>query len=316
MALSNRSSSLASSTQQSPAQRYSAQQTPSRQIQSRNTTPQSAPALPVTPSPGTWRHPRFEEIARRQQAATFTDKNVTTLLWNIGALYVPIHDKAISSNTNSPILHPLLLDPISSTLGDWPPWSLRSLWNYLIPLLLLYNIYTAASPLFLRKDAPFAFLRTDEFADIPLTPTQRSLLGLDPNAGPPATPGTQFLTPPRYPRSATPKSGTPGSRGSSNAGSPASRKDSPLGRLGSGAEFSPSGSPLWQKTVGGKSTARRHSYGIPSPLGPGGAVKEGSIFGVPSTPSPTAGKGASVPLNSRWLYERGRSDSGSRSVYM
>ncbi|MCJ1377741.1 hypothetical protein MMC17_000837 [Xylographa soralifera] len=314
MALVNRSSSLTSSTQRSPAQRPPAQLTPIRQAQSRNITPQSAPAIPITPSPGTWRHPKFEEIARRQQAATFTDKNVTTLLWNTGALIATwpltsLHDAY-------PILHPLLLKPLSSTLGDWPLWSLRSLWTYIIPLLFLYNIYTAASPLFLHKDAPFAFLRKDEFADIPLTPTQRSLLGLDPNAIPPVTPGTQFLTPPRYPRSATPKSGTPGSRGSSNAGSPVSRKGSPLGRPGSGSEFSPSGSPLWQKALGGNSAARRHSYGIPSPLGPGGAGKDVSVYGVPNTPSPTVGKGASVPLNSRWLYERGRSNSGSRSVYM
>ncbi|MCJ1287628.1 hypothetical protein MMC26_006980 [Xylographa opegraphella] len=314
MALANRSSSLTSSAQQSPAQRQPAQQTPVRPSQSRNVTPQPGSVLPATPSPGTWRHPKFEEIARRQQAATFTDRNVTTLLWNIGALIATwplasLHDAY-------PMLRPVLLNPLSSTLGGWPIWSLHVLWNYIIPLLFLYNIYTAASPIFRHKDAPFAFLRKDEFADIPLTPTQRSLLGLDPNGGPPVTPKTQYLTPPRYPRSATPNSGTPGSRGSSNAGSPASRKESPLGRPGSGSEFSPSGSPLWQKTLGGNSAARRHSYGIPSPLGPGGAGKEGSVFGIPNTPSPTAGKAASVPLNSRWLYERGRSNSGSRSVYM
>ncbi|MCJ1392777.1 hypothetical protein MMC18_005648 [Xylographa bjoerkii] len=314
MAMANRSSSLTSSTQQSSAQRLPAQQTPTRQTQSRNATPQSAPALPVTPSPGTWRHPKFEEIARRQQAATFTDRNVTALLWNTGALIAtwPI----TSLHDAYPIFYPLLLRPLSGIFGDWPLWSLRSLWNYIIPLIFLYNIFTAASPLFLHKDAPFAFLRKDEFADIPLTPTQRSLLGLDPNATPPVTPGTQFLTPPRYPRSATPKSGTPKSRGSSNAGSPASRKESPLGRPGSGSEFSPSGSPLWQKALGGNSAARRHSYGIPSPLGPGGVGKDASVFGVPNTPSPTAGKGASVPLNSRWLYERGRSNSGARGVHM
>ncbi|MCJ1398879.1 hypothetical protein MMC11_002080 [Xylographa trunciseda] len=312
MALANRGSSLTSSTQQSPAQRPSAQQTPTRQTQNRTATPQSAPALPVAPSPGTWRHPKFDEIARRQQAASFTDRNVTTLLWNTGALIAtwPL----TSLHEAYPILRPVLLQPLSSTLGDWPLWSLRSLWNYIIPLLFLYNIYVAASPLFLHKDAPFAFLRKDEIADIPLTPTQRSLLGLDPNATPPVTPGTQFLTPPRYPRSATPKSRTPGSRGSSNAGSPASRKESPLGRAGGGSDFSPSGSPLWQKALGGNSAARRHSYGIPSPLGPGGAGKDASLYGAPSTPSPTAGKGASVPLNSRWLYERGRSNSGARSV--
>ena len=167
-------------------------------------------------------------------------------------------------------------------------------------------------------------VKKDDLIDIPLTPSQRSLLGLDPNATPPATPGTAYITPPRYLRSATPTRGTPGSRSSSAAGSPVSRKGSPLGRTGwqGGEGYSPAGSPLWQKAVGSRE-GRRHSYGVPSPLGSGtgGAGKdlmgkEMSVYSVPSTPSPTGGRGsASVPLNSRWLYERGRSMSGSRSIY-
>lgn len=64
-------------------------------------------------------------------------------------------------------------------------------------------------------------------------------------------------------------------------------------------------------------TNRRSSYGSPSPLGPGlgGSVLGGSVFGAPSTPSPTAGRGASVGLNSKWLYEKGRRDSGGRSPF-
>jgi nucleoporin POM34 len=38
--------------------------------------------LPIPDSPGTWRHPRLDEIARRQTAATFTNKNVNTLIFN------------------------------------------------------------------------------------------------------------------------------------------------------------------------------------------------------------------------------------------
>ncbi|MCJ1475809.1 hypothetical protein MMC13_004473 [Lambiella insularis] len=299
MALANRTSTSIAPSQQGRAQQSPAQQTPARQ-----TSSQPSPALPVTPSPGTWRHPKFEEIAKRQQAATFTDSNVTKLLWNAAALIATwpltyIHDAY-------PILHSVL-QQLSSTFGEWPAWSLRSLWDYVIPLILLYNIYAAISPLFLRRD---------ELADIPLTPTQRSLLGLDPNATPPATPGAQYVTPPRYQRSATPRSGTPGSRSSSNLGTPTSRKESPLGKQFSGSEFSPSASPLWQKAVGGSAGSRRHSYGLSSPLGPGGAGKDVSVFGVPNTPSPTAGKGVSVPLNSRWLFEKGRSNSGGRSVFI
>ena len=79
--------------------------------------------------------------------------------------------------------------------------------------------------------------------------------------------------------------------------------------------FSPSASPLWQKTLGGggsggRDSLRRHSYGSPSPLGPGVGIKDGSVFGVPGTPSPSTGRGASVGLNNRWLYERGRASPG------
>ncbi|PQE23796.1 high-temperature-induced dauer-formation protein [Rutstroemia sp. NJR-2017a BBW] len=39
---------------------------------------------PSTPQTGTWRHPKFDEIARRQNAATFSDQNMKKLLWNGG----------------------------------------------------------------------------------------------------------------------------------------------------------------------------------------------------------------------------------------
>ena len=42
--------------------------------------------LTSTPSPGTWRHPRFGEITRRKNAATFDGENVRKLVWNGGAL--------------------------------------------------------------------------------------------------------------------------------------------------------------------------------------------------------------------------------------
>ncbi|MCJ1247949.1 hypothetical protein MMC30_005164 [Trapelia coarctata] len=267
------------------------------------------PLAAVPPSPGTWRHPKFDEIARRQQASTFNDRNITKILWNTGTLIA----------TCSSVIPLSVPETITNYLGPYPFLTLHILWNYIIPLVFLYNIFTAFSPLILHKD---------EFTDIPLTPSQRSLLGLDPDATPPATPGTTYITPPRYPRSATPTRGTPGSRSSSAAGSPVSRKGSPIGTTGgqgSGEGYSPAGSPLWQKAVGSRES-RRHSYGLSSPLGMGGAGtggpgkdlfgKDMSVYSVPSTPSPTGGRGAaSVPLNSRWLYERGRSLSGSRSIY-
>lgn len=175
-------------------------------------------------------------------------------------------------------------------------------------ILFIYNIAFAIAP---------AMRPRDNLTDIPLTPTQRASLGLDPtSAPPPNTAVSSYITPPRYPRAPTPRNSSSGSRSRSPVGSPASRRGSPLsGRQGSDSPFSPSPSPLWQKAIGGgRDTSRRHSYGSPSPLGPG-AGKDLSVLGVPSTPSPLAGRGASVGLNSKWLYERGRASPGGRSLY-
>lgn len=173
----------------------------------------------------------------------------------------------------------------------------------LICLLGFYNIVTALSPLYINKD---------ELTDIPLTPTQRSLLGLDPNATPPLTPGTQYITPPRYPRSPTPRNISPAPRSTSIYSTPITQTPS-FGRESSDSPTaSLAASPLWQKSLAKtRDTARRSSYGSPSPLGPGYAGGS-SILGAPHTPSPTAGRGATVGLNNKWLYQKGRSASGSR----
>lgn len=181
-------------------------------------------------------------------------------------------------------------------------------YNFLgiLSLLSIFNIAVACYPLVMKKD---------NLTDIDLTPSQRALLGLDPNAAPPATSATQYITPPRFPRSATPRNNSPGSWSGSNVDSPISRQGSPsLSLQGSESSFSSSAVPMWQKAVGGsRDIGRRHSYGSPSPLGFGHGGKDTSILGVPSTPSPSAGKGASVGLNNRWLYERrGRLSPGSR----
>lgn len=42
----------------------------------------------VTDSPGTWRHPRLNEIARRRNATTFSEKNVLQIAYNVVALLV------------------------------------------------------------------------------------------------------------------------------------------------------------------------------------------------------------------------------------
>ena len=48
--------------------------------------PQIAGTVFSTPSPGNWRHPKFDEIARRQGASIFDESNVRRIMWNVGAL--------------------------------------------------------------------------------------------------------------------------------------------------------------------------------------------------------------------------------------
>ena len=159
-------------------------------------------------------------------------------------------------------------------------------------LILLFNILTASLPLIQGRD---------DIADIPLTPSQRALLGLEPSSTP-ATPGSQYITPPRYTRSSTPRDS-----GGKRTGSPISGKGSPLAV--SGSPFNPSGSALWQKTVAG-GVARTLSYGSNSPLGSFQIGTDSSSSITPGTPTPVYGKGASVGLSSRWLYDKGRTASG------
>jgi len=172
---------------------------------------------------------------------------------------------------------------------------------YLLHVLFVYNIIVALFPLFRSPD---------EIQDIPLTPAQRKLLGLPPSSKP-ATPDTKFVTPPRYARTPTPVSGSPGSRGN-YSNSPLSGKGSPLAGSVSGSPFSPVASPLLQKAMGGggMNGTRRHSYGS-SPLNPSARM---NIPEMPGTPSPAA-KAPTVGLNSKWLYDKGRRNSGNNRPF-
>jgi nucleoporin POM34 len=172
-------------------------------------------------------------------------------------------------------------------------------------LVFVFNIAVSFYPLLMPMD---------NLTDIPLTPSQRALLGLDPNATPLDTPATQCVTPPRYPRSSTSRSGSPASRGSNSTRSPLSHSASPsLGGDGSESLFSASASTIWQKSVGGpRDSLRRNSFGSPSPRSIGMKSNDVSVLAAPSTPSPVPGKGASIGLNNKWLYERRRVAPGSR----
>ena len=198
----------------------------------------------------------------------------------------------------------------SETLQAAMPISIPASWGtvrQLITLLLVWNIFTALMPFWRSQD---------NFDDIPLTPGQRKLLGLDPNTTTPATPDTQYVTPPRYSYSPGPRASSPANRKSNRSSSPGSRRNSPsaLGQS-SGSPYSPAASPLWQKAMGNRDQSRRHSYGSPSPLGPGTPSKEIGLLGHPNTPSPSTNRGVTVALNSKWLYERGRASPGSRNIY-
>ena len=51
-------------------------------------TPKSTPAPPqlISDSPGSWQHPKFTEIARRQRASTFNGQNLRRIAYNGSAL--------------------------------------------------------------------------------------------------------------------------------------------------------------------------------------------------------------------------------------
>ena len=271
-----------------------------------------------TPSPGTWRHPRFDEIARRQKASTFDASNVHKILFNVLALactwalgwvadygYERMLEFSMDNLMHDrPNVKAVIVRPIGDYYASWTVLIVR--------LALVYNVYCALRPLYGPQDT---------ISDIPLTPTQRSLLGLDPNVSsntPSPSPGVSpIITPPRYRRSITPRSGA------SNSRSPASGSASPLARKASGSSMRANDSPspstpsaLWRKSLTGsaRDVSRRHSYGSSSPLGAGLLGKDLSLMGIPATPSPTTGRGASVALNNKWLYEKGRGSPG-RSIF-
>jgi nucleoporin POM34 len=52
---------------------------------------QSAPPAAPTPPTGTWRHPRLEEIIRRQQESTFGEKNLRKVLYSSFALVLSFY---------------------------------------------------------------------------------------------------------------------------------------------------------------------------------------------------------------------------------
>ncbi|KAI1178520.1 nuclear pore complex component-domain-containing protein [Nemania sp. FL0916] len=251
-------------------------------------TPVKTPPTPRTESPGTWRHPRIQEITKRQQASTFGEKNLKSIIINIGLIISLL------------ILHTVFRRTLR-------PWKLSAprLWiseYYLICGFLLlpaYNIIVSSWPLISAKD---------DLADIPLTPGQRKLLGLPPSSAPP-TPGSVYSTPPRYSRTPS-ASGSPARRLSFSS-SPIinrtpSNQGSPTPATNGSGIASPSNHLLLQKAMFGARRSSLGSLGSPSPLR-GSSSLGASIFGSgPESPSPSpAGKPSSVGLSNKWRYDKG-----------
>lgn len=280
-------------------------------------------------TPGKWRHPHLNEIVRRQNAATFGDHNVRRLVWNGAAL-------AATWFFGGTLRSYAFGLRIFSDNPTYPDLSLLGL-----QLFFVLNIFVALYPVFRPKD---------DLVDIPLTPTQRSLLGLDPSASHHASPGTTYVTPPRYRVSAS-RTASPAGR----SASPLSASASFLGQgASSGPTFSPSTSPLLYKAVsnGGRENTRRPSLSSSTGLGSSGFGTSGysasgftasgfgasglgasgfdssfgssspfgrsslreSHFGPPATPSPIGGKRVNIGLSNKWLYERSRRLSTSNGA--
>ena len=175
---------------------------------------------------------------------------------------------------------------------------------YLLRLFALLNIGLACYPLVRGKD---------NCEDIPLTPAQRFHLGLPPMTRS-ATPQEQeqYVTPPRYSRSTTPQSGTPSSMRAIASGSPLNGRGSPLDggslrRSVSGSPFgsqqqrpSPLGGSGFRSPAGGDRRRLSFQSTLSSP------ITTAEFDAVGSIGTPTKSNKASVGLNSKWLYEKGR----------
>ncbi|KAI1746525.1 nuclear pore complex component-domain-containing protein [Xylaria castorea] len=245
-------------------------------------TPTKAPVTPATESPGTWRHPRLREITRRQEASTFSDKNIRRIIINLSLFVLLV------------VLHSFVKKTLPTRRSAPHVWTYFKYTYYTLLAVPLCNVAINLWPLFRSKD---------DISDIPLTPGQRKLLGLPPSSAPP-TPGSAYSTPPRYTR--TPSGSVSAARRSFSSSpilnrSP-SNHDSPT-PVGNGSSIMSPNYHLLQRAMLG---ARRSSIGSPSPLGV--SISTGaSIFGSgPESPSPSpAGKRSSVGLNSKWRYDKG-----------
>lgn len=212
-------------------------------------------------------------------------------------------------------------------------------WYSSVTLALLRVVLCTNIILLLRPAIPY-ISKQDNFSDIPLTPSQRALLGLNPSTR--STPasaasGAHFITPPKYRRLSGSFSGTSsGGVATDRRSISANYSDSPLStsrytvgfsptpqsiRRASGSPFSPSptASPLFHKAVNLSSqqapeidfSASTQSLGLSTGngLGRSQSLRERSRRESldPTSPTPGTKTPQLVPgVNYKWLYEKGR----------
>lgn len=280
----------------------------------------------ATPSPGTWQHPKLREITRRQAATRFGARDVKIAGTNTALLLLSLYFRSW--------LHAGLSYAVSPIDDFYPSPTIATYALTLFRLYILLNIALTLRPL-----SPY-FKKQDDLTDIPLTPSQRSLLGLpaSPVTGSPVSGG--YITPPRYQRSSgsfsssttskTPQSGR--SISANYASSPVSTSRYTLGfspgsqspfrstqRTASGSPFSPSASPLLHKAIGrGMDREVQDLNSSTSGFSPGlsrsQSVKERGVRDErePGTPSPGGFGGIKRDpgLNYKWLYQTGRGPGG------
>ncbi|KAK5116185.1 hypothetical protein LTR62_008511 [Meristemomyces frigidus] len=249
-------------------------------------TKQSTPsqqASPAASTPGQWQHPRMQEVIRRRKSALFDSRNVRVVGLNVGFMVVSVIVPFVATSM-LPQLWIVASEPYFS-------YSL-----YLLRAFFALNICLAFAPFFQPKD---------NCDDVPLTPSQRQLLGLPPMSRP-ATPQeqAQYVTPPRYSRSATPQS--------NNSNLRAQASSSPLSGRGLGT---PLDGELLRRSFSG--SPRPSPFGSPagqsrrSSFARNASLSTPEFDAVGSSYTPTKNNKASVGLNSKWLYEKSRGSSRS-----
>nr|KAK5433621.1 hypothetical protein LTR18_010571 [Exophiala xenobiotica] len=263
-----------------------------------------------TASPGNFRHPQITEILARNSAASLSDRRVKGAVTNAAALLLSFMFSNAFCSTMTPLLRAAgIADArdISSTI------------------LTILRLLLSANMIFLLRPAIPYIAKQDQIADIPLTPSQRSLLGLDPSVEASPSPAGSYITPPRYRRSSGSFSGgsrngyglTSTGRRSISANYSSSPMSASRGTLG--LSPSPAASPLFHKAVNQSShipdldfgTTGRSSFGASTGSGVGRSQslrdrsRRESI--EPTSPTPGTKSPQIVPgLNYKWLYDKGR----------